>query len=244
MTVCPYSPICDPCRVGEYRIYKYLRGREKCGGRFFFNVYLSKSDGGTTEADVILVDPHGIFVFESKNYSGWIFGNEDQRTWTQSLPQGKGQASRKEHFLNPIIQNRLHITALRQLIGDMYPFRSVIVFSERCTLKDVTVSDPSVCVVKREDVFAAVRRLSSQAVVLPQEEIERIRQTLLPLTQVSGEVKEQHIQAIREKDVPDVSVCPRCGGKLVLRTASHGVGKGNQFYGCSNYPRCYFTKNL
>lgn len=77
LTVCPYSPICDPCRVGEYRIYKYLRGREKCGGRFFFNVYLPKSDGGTTEADVILVDPHGIFVFESKKYSGWIFADMD-----------------------------------------------------------------------------------------------------------------------------------------------------------------------
>jgi len=35
-----------------------------------------------------------------------------------------------------------------------------------------------------------------------------------------------------------LTVCPRCDGKLVLR---HGRG-GKAFYGCSNYPKCKFTK--
>lgn len=32
--------------------------------------------------------------------------------------------------------------------------------------------------------------------------------------------------------------CPRCDTVMVLRTARKGKHRGNQFYGCSNYPRC------
>ena len=39
-------------------------------------------------------------------------------------------------------------------------------------------------------------------------------------------------------------VCPRCGGNLVLRTARKGENAGNQFYGCSNFPKCRYVKNL
>jgi very-short-patch-repair endonuclease len=34
--------------------------------------------------------------------------------------------------------------------------------------------------------------------------------------------------------------CPKCGGKLVLRTAQKGANQGRQFWGCSNYPKCTF----
>jgi DNA topoisomerase-1 len=40
------------------------------------------------------------------------------------------------------------------------------------------------------------------------------------------------------KPIP-VGECPKCGGKLVRRKAR---GKGREFYGCSNYPKCdYLT---
>lgn len=35
-------------------------------------------------------------------------------------------------------------------------------------------------------------------------------------------------------------ICPKCGGKLVLRTAQKGTNQGRQFWGCSNYPKCTF----
>ena len=40
--------------------------------------------GKTTEIDLLMIHEKGIFVFESKNYSGWIFGSSDQLNWTQS----------------------------------------------------------------------------------------------------------------------------------------------------------------
>ena len=65
---------------------------------------------------------------------------------------------------------------------------------------------------------------------------------LLPLTNVSDDIKERHIATIKEAGSSDI--CPRCGGKLVLRTAKKGTNAGKQFYGCSNYPSCRYIRNI
>ena len=70
------------------------------------NIYVP-TQGKTTEIDLLMIHEKGIFVFESKNYSGWIFGSADQLNWTQSLQNGD-----KNKFYNPIRQNRTHIKAL------------------------------------------------------------------------------------------------------------------------------------
>ncbi|MBR3447258.1 MAG: topoisomerase DNA-binding C4 zinc finger domain-containing protein [Oscillospiraceae bacterium] len=38
--------------------------------------------------------------------------------------------------------------------------------------------------------------------------------------------------------------CPRCGAELVLRTAKKGNNAGKQFYGCSAFPKCRYTRNI
>ena len=94
------------------------------------NVYIPKNDGTTTEIDLLMINKTGIYVFESKNYSGWIFGDEKSKNWTQTLKGGK-----KNKFFNPILQNRAHINALKKLVKDVDSnnFYSYIVFSDRCT---------------------------------------------------------------------------------------------------------------
>ena len=108
------------------------------GCKFLFNLYVPRDNGKTSEIDVIMFHPKGLFVIESKNYSGWIFGNENSKQWTQTLPVGRGR-SHKERFYNPIMQNSTHIRAIRKHIDDSIPIYSVIAFSDKCTLKDFTV---------------------------------------------------------------------------------------------------------
>ena len=38
------------------------------------------------------------------------------------------------------------------------------------------------------------------------------------------------------------STCPKCGGNLVLRTAKNGPNAGANFWGCSAFPKCRYTK--
>ena len=101
------SVLFDKGRLGEFYTYKDLKPLDGYK-RYLFNLYIPKDNGETTELDVVLLHESGIYVFESKNYSGWIFGTETQKYWTQTLPAGRGR-SLKNKFFNPIMQNKGHI---------------------------------------------------------------------------------------------------------------------------------------
>ena len=95
------------------------------------NITLALANGGSTQIDHVIVSVHGIFVIETKNYKGWIFGNEKQKQWTQAFPNG-----RKYKFQNPLRQNYLHIKTLSDLLElDMSYFHSMIAFIGECELK-------------------------------------------------------------------------------------------------------------
>ncbi len=187
----------DKGRYAEYLTYKSLRHFEDNGGKFLFNVLIPKGHGKTTEIDVLLICSKGLFVFECKNYSGWIFGNEAHQYWTQTFPKGPGQ-SHKERFYNPIMQNASHIRHLRNLIGQSVPMRSVIVFSNRCTLKNITIQSDDISVINHYRITSVVAQTCSQqqADIFTDAEINDIYSALYPYTQCSWEVKERHIENI------------------------------------------------
>lgn len=39
-------------------------------------------------------------------------------------------------------------------------------------------------------------------------------------------------------------ICPKCGRELVLRTAKKGSNTGQQFYGCTSFPKCRYIQNV
>ena len=207
-------------------------------GKTLRNVYVPKDNGETTEIDLVYITQKGIFVFESKNYSGWIFGDTDSAYWTASLPNGQ-----KNKFYNPIRQNAGHIKWLRATVGEGVPLFSIIVFSERCELKKVPAPSEEVRVIKRDRTYAAVRAIwDSRPDILSAEDIDRLYALLDQMRQVDAAVKQQHIDTINEKyKAPDRKTCPRCGSELVLRTIKKGERAGSQFYGCANYPKCRYT---
>ena len=99
----------------------------------FHDLYLNNGNGQYSQIDVIVATKVGIVVFEIKEYGGWIFGNENQRNWTQILAYGK----RKYQFYNPILQNKKHIDDLKKFYRfDDIPFFSVIVFFGDCEFKN------------------------------------------------------------------------------------------------------------
>ncbi|HBR67849.1 MAG TPA: hypothetical protein DEA55_00540 [Rhodospirillaceae bacterium] len=180
---------------GEYLIYEHLRHFEDDGGKFLFNIYLPKANKETTEIDVLLITLKGLFVIESKNYGGWIFGNDAHRNWTQTFPMGRGR-SRKERFYNPVMQNISHITHLKRLIGENFPMWSIIVFSDECTFRDVTIRNRNVHVIKRHEVASVVAQIHGQTHRnnLTEAEINGIFARLYPYTQVNSEIRKQHIR--------------------------------------------------
>ena len=204
ITKLPYLSVRnDIGRYGEYYTYKRLRHFESEGSKFLFNIYIPKDNDETTEIDVLMISPKGLFVFESKNYSGWIFGSENQKNWYQTLPAGRGR-SHKENFYNPIMQNRSHIKHLKAFLGTDIPVRSIIVFSDRCTLKNVKITSNDISVINRYNVNPVVSAIcnQSQENLLSAEEISNIYNKLYPCSQIDVTTKVQHITNIHNKINP------------------------------------------
>ncbi len=94
-------------------------------------ITLPRDNGGSTQIDHIIVSVYGIFVIETKNYKGWVYGSEKQKQWTQVFPNGS-----KFKFQNPLRQNYLHIKTLADLLGlELSYFHSMIAFIGECELK-------------------------------------------------------------------------------------------------------------
>lgn len=174
---------------GEFLTYCILN-KLYPNDEIFLNTYIPINNK-TTEADLILVDKTGIYVFESKNYSGWIFGKDTDHKWTVTL-----QNSKKYYFLNPVKQNEFHIKALKELLNldDKY-FQSIIVFSDRCELKKLTTKTPTM---KRSYLKRELPKLiKSKEELLTADEIANINDTLKKYSNVSDEVKEAHIKNLK-----------------------------------------------
>lgn len=241
-------------RYGEYLAYKKLERLEDHGAKFLFNLYIPKANGETTEIDMIMICSKGVFVFESKNYSGWIFGSEKQVNWYQTLPTGKGK-SHKETFYNPIMQNQSHVKHLYEFIKGMAPIYSVVVFSDKCTLMDVQINRSDVGVVHLSYLDQVVSTVLNQNndVILDEKHVGLLYDQLYPCSQISEVQKAEHVQKVQvQKNIHRQEFssnsqklqCPQCGGTLVLRTSTKGANAGNRFYGCSNYPKCRYIRNM
>lgn len=186
---------------GEYLIYEILQHLELEKARFLFNLYIPTYNGKTTEIDVVMISQCGIFVFESKNYSGWIFGDEVQKKWTQSLHIGYGE-TQKEYFFNPIMQNQYHIDYLQKLINKDMKIHSIVVFSDRCELKNIRrKSDSKTYLIYRSELIKTVNDIQNAMVdsFLTYNQIDEIYNMLYKYSQASELVKQKHISDINSQ---------------------------------------------
>lgn len=226
---------------GEFYTYKCLK-RLKGYKRYLFNLYLPKDNEETTELDVVLLHESGIYVFESKNYSGQITGIESQSYWTQTLSTRDGRPYTKQ-FFNPILQNKGHIKWLQAFLADQtLPVYSYIVFGNGCILKDIVVTGEESCVVNLYTLLPAVQEnIAKVGMQLSPNQIDTLFQTLYPLTQVNEAEKMNHIKNVEQTKQ---AMCPHCGGKLIMRISKRGKYPGRKFWGCSNYPNCRYKKDI
>lgn len=168
--------------------------------RELWDLYIPKPDGGYAQIDVLMIHETGIYVIECKNYTGWIFGSENNLYWYQTLYSGKSGVH-KESFYNPILQNKSHINAVSDYLNFQKEYiNSCIVFGREAVLKAVP-EDDQYCFIEKYQRFEGklMNRICSSPRRLSVNEITRIYSVLLPCTNVPEEVKKKHKQNIREK---------------------------------------------
>ena len=117
--------------AGEMEVNKGLYlNLDKSEYTIHSDITLPLEDGGTTQVDHVVVSDFGIFVIETKNMTGWIFGKEKQKKWTQVIHRTK------HSFQNPLRQNYMHTKTLANLLDLPHEyFKSVVVFTSKAELK-------------------------------------------------------------------------------------------------------------
>jgi hypothetical protein len=196
------------------------------------NDVLISVGSGSSQIDHVVVSIYGIFVIETKNYKGWIHGNEQSEYWTQSIYKKKTQ------FRNPIKQNWAHIYALKKALScfEQAKYHSIVVFAGSAKLKNVSSQVPVVYDYQLVQTIMGYRGTPILSAVQVNAIVEKLKSIML-------QDKESHISQVKNhargfKTVVKSTVCPRCGGNLVARDGCYG-----KFFGCSSYPKCTYTQN-
>lgn len=170
------------------------------------NVTLPTEDG-STQIDHIIVSKFGVFVVETKNMKGWIFGNSNQKTWTQKIYKHTSK------FQNPLHQNYKHTKTLESLLGlTDQQIHSVIVFIGDSTFKtdmpeNVTYGGGYLRYIK-----------SKTQPVLTESEVNEITSKIESgrLTP-SFKINREHVAHVRnivaEKESNNTKACPKCGSR-------------------------------
>lgn len=202
---------------------------KRYGGVVIDNVIIPDESGTkSSQIDHIYVSNYGIFVVETKNYAGRIYGSDNQLNWTQVLAYG----NTKNKLYNPVKQNQTHIYRLKSALGIKSNFVSVIVFI-----------NANIQYIESDYVFTLrdLRHLINKdlEVTISDAELDKISNALLEFKENPFKTNKEHVREIKQmkKDISN-NICPRCGGQLVLRKSKDG----RSFYGCSNYPKCKFIK--
>lgn len=186
---------------------------------------------GTTQIDHVLVSPYGIFVVETKNYKGWIFGSPDDDSWTQAL------TGRKSRFQNPLKQNYRHTRCLAEYLSiDHSIFHSVVFFIGDCEFK--TEVPPNVMT---DGLVPYIQ--SFQKELLSWEQVNQTYGRLKDLKVNPVASKGEHLDSLRQRH-ESTTQCPKCGAKLVQRRAKTGAYAGKPFLGCAAYPKCRFIRQV
>lgn len=242
--------------VGEWRINAGIRlFLDRREYRLLKDVTLPTPQG-STQIDHVIVSRFGVFVIETKNMKGWIFGDPKHKRWTQQLYR------RRHGFQNPLHQNYLHVMTLKSLLGLAdHQLHSVICFIGGCTFKTPMPDN-----VMNRGLIRHIKGKTTQ--VLTPAEVTRVVETIQQGRRAANwQTHRQHVAQLKARHhsaphQPGANIaaplsqtghsspfeqaeattvtppCPRCGGTMVLRTARKGVNQGNPFWGCSHFPTC------
>ena len=224
----------DKGQFGEYLLEYAVTSHSIPGELYSFrNLYIPYR-GKYAEIDLVMLHECGIFVFENKNYSGWIFGKEQDLKWTQSFKNGE-----RNYFYNPIRQNRNHIKALATFLHlSENAFYSCIVFSDNCLLQSVPTVTGEYVILQKRDV---VKWLQSAII---QSEIHYSKPQLTDWAAQLNDISNGQDTATKTEHITQRTEqfngqnCPFCGSPLILRNGKYGA-----FWGCSSYPNCKYTRS-
>lgn len=234
------------------------------------DLFLKIGDDRSAQIDYFVITPHGVVIIECKN----LFGNieiNNKGDFIRSFDY-KGRWY-KEGIYSPITQNERHLAIYKecwmarrnvvaQLLFNKYfdeNHKTIVVLANPKTVVNDKWAKKEVKnqVLRCDQLINYLRNMNGTA-SLSKKEMLDIGEAVCAL---NVDVRTDYLKKFKElvettnAQQPTTSeeqktqteqklICPKCGGELILRTAKKGDNAGNQFYGCSNFPKCRFIMNI
>lgn len=190
---------------------------------------------GDREIDFIIVSSFGLFLIQTSHKKGWIFGNADQKEWTQKT------AGYKQRFDNPLHQTDLYKKELEELLGlESDRVFSAVLFV--CDSKFITEMPENVlhCSGFTHFIKSKTRRLllsSEVENIVQQIEAGRLTPSFRTLSLHARQLEQLVADKLAEEN-ESLKRCPDCGRMMELRITTEGPKAGSQYWGCSAFPKC------
>lgn len=170
---------------GEIEVNQILR---KIKGSKLLEDIMIKRSNGTTQIDHILITKKGIFVIETKDFSGKIIGDEDSKFWLQKLN------FKENYFYSPIKQNYGHVKAVEEVIKRKNVCISLIVFTNKSNIKEVETETD---VIQVKNLRKYIKRYKS-TINFSKYEVEELYKILNKKNINSRKVVKKHIKNIEK----------------------------------------------
>lgn len=171
---------------GEYSISSVMRSLPDY--YHIINDVLLPTKKGSTQIDHTIVSPFGIFIIETKNHKGMIFGDCYGKVWTQVL-RGAGRHT----FYSPVKQNQGHIINLAKSINvPLDCFTGMIVF----TNEDVNLDNVSCPFCYRiQSLYDAI--LSYQNVIFNEKQVDKIIDRIDKVNKSGYKASKAHVEYVK-----------------------------------------------
>ncbi|MBU5456057.1 nuclease-related domain-containing protein [Caproiciproducens sp. MSJ-32] len=170
---------------GEIEVNEVL---EKIKGYKLLSNVMIKRESGTSQIDHILIGKKGVFVIETKDYNGKIYGDQYSKYWMQKLN------GRKNTFYNPIRQNYGHIKALEEMLDRKDIFISLIVFTNKSNIKKIKVEVP---VIQLKKLKRFIKKYKSD-IYLSKDEISEIYNSINKKNIISNRAIKKHVKKLKK----------------------------------------------
>lgn len=223
--------------LGEYKINIQLNQLPKeC--MYLNDILISNkyAKSGYSQIDHVLITPYAIFVIETKNYSGTIYGDRNRKKWS---------VNGKFPMMNPFNQNYGHIEAIKSVLGnrDKTQYVSMVSFNKRCTFKvndelrkiqsnDLIVYDTefSEFITRKINVL----RIQYKEPILSSNDIQDIYNKLIIANITDSKIRDMHVDKLKnqsKKATTNNETCKICGNEVSEKVKEYCISNKKRFEG-------------
>ncbi len=215
-------------RVNDARIRRILDKPEKRAGYALHGLAFLDGKDTPCRIDHIYINEYGVWVIKNCEYKGELFGRRQDKTWIQR------QGDERLAVENPVRENAARIAHLSRYLNREGIFHNIV-----CLVNGANISEVKAGNLYRVATMSALKRqktdihLTESEIRLLYEELQKFTRSSIVLEEIEEGADEAELKIV------DLSICPICGGRMVLRQGKYG-----EFYGCSGFPDCRYTRDI